>query len=328
MIDDVIVAPAGPIRPDTDTRARIERRAGGSAANAAAWFALSGRPVDFFGHVATADVGRHVEELAASGVRGHLTGSDLLPTGTIIVILDDERSRTMLTETGANVLTGPRDVDRALLVPGAHLHFTGYSVFREEGEASPGEFLDLIQDARDRGASVSFNPGSAGFLVDHGPDALLAATRGAHICIPNLDEGRVLTGATEPGDVLAALLEHYELVALTLGRGGVITGVRGREPVHVAARLVDPVDTTGAGDAFSAAFVSALLASGAVVDPAAAETGAASDATSGPSSLVGRMSGSIDAIRLRDAATAGTDAAARAITRLGARPQRAPGPVS
>ncbi|WP_290801785.1 PfkB family carbohydrate kinase [Herbiconiux sp.] len=311
VIDDVIVAPAGPIRPDTDTRARIERRSGGSAANAAAWFALSGRPVDFFGHVAMADVGRHSEELAVSGVRAHLTGSDELPTGTIIVILDDERSRTMLTDTGANVLTGPRDVDRALFAPGSHLHFTGYSVFRESGESSADDFLEVIRDARSRGTSVSFNPGSAGFLVDHGPAALLAATRGAHLCIPNLDEGRVLTGASEPGDVLAALLEHYELVALTLGRGGVLAGVRGQDPVHVEARLVDPVDTTGAGDSFSAAFVSELLASGPVVDRDSAS-----------------ISRAVDADRLRSAAVAGTAAAARAITQLGARPQPAHGLVS
>ncbi len=302
MIDDVIVSPVGPIRTDTDTRARIERRAGGSAANAAAWFALSGGPVDFFGHVAADDVDRHSAELAASGVRPHLVGSHELPTGTIVVILDDERSRTMLTESGANALTGPHDVERDLLRPGSHLHFTGYSVFRESGAAAPAEFLELIQDARGRGASVSFNPGSAGFLVDHGAGALLAATRGAHICIPNLDEGRVLTGATEPGDVLEALLEHYELVALTLGRSGVLAGVRGEAPVHVEAQRVDPVDTTGAGDAFSAAFVSALRAGGPIVDDSAG------------------VSPTVDAGRLRTAATAGTAAAARAITQVGARP--------
>lgn len=306
MIDDVIVAPVGRIRPDTDTRARIERRAGGSAANAAAWFARSGRRVDFFGHVGSADVDRCSSELASRGVQAHLTGSDELPTGTIIVILDDERSRTMLTESGANVLTGPRDVERDLLVPGTHLHFTGYSVFRESGKAAPHEFLELIEDARARGVSISVNPGSAGFLVDHGADALLAATRGAHICIPNLDEGRVLTGASDPGEVLEGLLEHYELVALTLGRGGVLTGVRGQEPVRVEARLVDPVDTTGAGDAFSAAFVSALLASGPILDAATAS-----------------ISTAVDADRLRTAATAGTAAAAQAITQLGARPQPA-----
>ena len=39
VIDDTVVIPSGPIRPDTDTVSTIRRVAGGSAANTAAWLA-------------------------------------------------------------------------------------------------------------------------------------------------------------------------------------------------------------------------------------------------------------------------------------------------
>jgi len=39
VIDDIIVVPSGPIRVDTDTPSAIRSRAGGSAANTAAWLA-------------------------------------------------------------------------------------------------------------------------------------------------------------------------------------------------------------------------------------------------------------------------------------------------
>ncbi|WP_382305352.1 carbohydrate kinase family protein [Herbiconiux sp. UC225_62] len=312
VIDDVIVTPAGDIRPDTDTTARIERHAGGSAANAAAWFGHLGCRVDFLGHVNADDVTRHDALLRQHGVTPHLVGVEL-PTGTIVVILQPDRTRTMLTERGANALTSPRDVDRALLRPGTHLHFTGYSVFGARTADAVAAFAALVHDAHAAGASVSVNPGSAGFIAEHGVEGLLAATSGADVLLPNLDEGRVLTGHTEPDDIVSALLEHYDVVALTLGREGVLAASRGRDRrdgasgpraadplpgvrVRVPSIPVTPVDTTGAGDAFGAAFVQALLSSG----PARAET--------------------IDLSRLEAAALAGVRAAAVAVTRSGARP--------
>jgi sugar/nucleoside kinase (ribokinase family) len=316
VVDDVIVTPAGDIRPDTDTTARIARRAGGSAANAAAWFGHLSCRVDFAGHVNTADVSRHETLLRQHGVTPHLAGEEL-PTGTIVVILQADRTRTMLTERGANALTSPSDVDRSLLRPGAHLHFTGYSVFSDGAPDAIAAFAALVQDARAAGVSVSVNPGSAGFIAEHGPEGLLTATAGATIVLPNLDEGRALTGLHDADDVVTALLASYDVVALTLGREGVLAASRARPDadaapgadaaaradsttpamrLRVQAVPVTPVDTTGAGDAFGAGFVTSLLRSGEV---------------------------SVDAMtlpRLEAAARAGVDCAAAAVTQLGARP--------
>lgn len=298
VIDDVIVTPRGEVRPDTDTRASIERRAGGSAANAAAWFAALGHPVHFSGRVGADDVDRCADALRAAGVTPHLIGEPDLPTGTIVVVLQSDRTRTMLTERGANARTGPHDVDPALLVPGGHLHFTGYSLFDETDAPAVDAFRALTAAAHEHGATVSVNPGSAGFLADHGIDALLAATAGADVLLPNLDEGRMLTGLVEPAEVAAALAARYSVVALTQGRAGVTVATATGTLVHEPAIPVIPVDTTGAGDAFGAAFVSALLAS---------DTPGTSLARATPAQLTA-------------AARAGVAAAARAVTTLGARP--------
>ncbi|MGD8169016.1 PfkB family carbohydrate kinase [Herbiconiux sp. P16] len=249
VFDDVIVTPSGDIRPDTDTTACIERHAGGSAANAAAWFGHLGCRVDFAGHVNVDDVAHHETLLRRHGVTPHLVG-DGLPTGTIVVILQPDRTRTMLTERGANALTSPGDVDRALFRPGGHLHFTGYSVFRHGAPDATPAFAALVQDARAAGLSVSVNPGSAGFIAEHGPEGVLAATAGATIVLPNLDEGRALTGADDPDDVVTALLERHEIVALTLGRAGAL--VASRAPAAATSRVEaspssDVGDPLGAG---------------------------------------------------------------------------------
>ncbi|GAA2222794.1 PfkB family carbohydrate kinase [Herbiconiux moechotypicola] len=298
VFDDLIVTPAGEIRPDTDTSARIQRRDGGSAANAAAWFGSLGHETHFFGRVGRADAARHSLSLAAHGVEPHLVADAELVTGTIVVVLEADRTRTMLTDRGANALASPDDVDRGLLVPGSHLHLTAYTLFPGPGvdeERRAAAFAAVIAAARQSGATVSVNPGSAGFIADHGAAGLLAATAGATIAVPNLDEGRLLTGRDEPGDVLDALLEHYEVVALTLGRAGALGGTRRGARARTDAVPVDPVDTTGAGDAFGAAFTSALVHASVPVPEAGEQS-------------------------LHAALTAGARTAAVAITRVGARP--------
>ena len=51
VIDDVIVVPHGPIRPDTDTISDIRSSPGGSAGNTASWLGHLGVEVEFVGMV-------------------------------------------------------------------------------------------------------------------------------------------------------------------------------------------------------------------------------------------------------------------------------------
>ena len=268
VVDDVVVVPDGPIRDDTDTPSSIRNRAGGSAANAAAWMASLGASVDFIGVVGREDVARHSGLLAANGVRPHLIGDPQLPTGTIIVIVEGER-RTMLTEKGANTRMSPAAVTDRMLSGATVLHFTGYSVFSRE---SQGELRDLIDRATAHGVHISVDPGSAGFIVDFGVEKFLDTVAGAHLFFPNLEEGRTLTGLEEPLDIVECLGERFGVVALTLDTAGVVVVERGMPTTMVAAIPVAIVDPTGAGDAFAAGFVTAWVTGAGAM--AAASAGA------------------------------------------------------
>jgi len=282
VIDDVIVVPLDAIRVDTDTTSSIRFAPGGSAANTASWLGISGAAVDFVGRVAAADVQRHSDLLRRSGVTSHLAPDDMLPTGTIVIIVEGEK-RTMLTETGANAKLDTLTVTDDLLAEAAVLHLTGYTLFNR---TDPAGFTELIRRANTKGVTVSVDPGSAGFISDYGIEQFLAAVTGATIFLPNLEEGQLLTGLSAPIDVAAALTELFPVVALTMDVDGIVVAQRGTAPHVVAVKQTVAVDPTGAGDAFSAGFLHEWQVSA----------------------------------DLRRAATAGAALAARAVSTIGARP--------
>jgi sugar/nucleoside kinase (ribokinase family) len=273
VIDDVVAMPYEAIRVDTDTPASIGFRAGGSAANTAAWLGSLGATVDFVGSVGASDVDRHGALLRDAGVTPHLVGHPTLTTGTIVIIVEGDR-RTMLTERGANAELDPSDVPNALLEDAAVLHLTGHALLNAAG--SDG-FADLIARAAAAGAQVSVDPGSAGFIADYGAERFLQAIGGATMLFPSLDEGRALTGLDEPEAIVAELAMTFPTVVLTMGTSGVVI-VHDGTTLIVPAVAVPIVDPTGAGDAFCAGFLDKWVRTGDLARSASAGARVASSA--------------------------------------------------
>ena len=264
VIDDIVVTPLGVVTRDSDTTSRIVVTPGGSAANQAAWLAVSGVSVTFVARVGAADVDRHRSELGAFGVDAVLIADHEAPTGTIVVMLDADGSRTMYTDRGANQRLNATDLPLSLLDDVDALHVNGYALFSESPRMA---VLSLIDEARRRRISVTADPSSSAYLETLGASEFLAHTRGAAVCMPNLDEGRVLSGLIEPRDVLDSLRVHYPVVALKIGSNGVLVGEGD------VAELISPlsssvIDPTGAGDAFCAGFLSSWLGGSSAVDAA------------------------------------------------------------
>lgn len=266
VIDDIIVVPRGPIRTDTDTAASITRHPGGSACNTAAWLGWLGAPVDLVGRVGAGDAARHASALRASGVTAHLGEDATVPTGTIVIVVDGE-TRTMLTDRGANATMPTSAVTDALLDAAAVLHLTGYSLF---DAFSLDDLAGLVERAHARGVLVTFDPGSTGFIADFGLERFRTALTGVDVLLPNLDEGRLLSGESDRAVVAEVLLQYCPAVVITGGASSVLVARRGEPAVEVAVEAQRAVDPTGAGDAFTAGLVAALLEGGDLVEAARA----------------------------------------------------------
>ncbi len=250
LIDDIIVTPRGPIRPDTDTSSTIRSRPGGSAANTTAWMAAAGADVCFVGRCGAVDVDRHAAFLRAAGVDPHIAADTELPTGAIVVIVQGHE-RTMLTERGANARLSPDDVDVAGC---ALVHAVGYTLVEHAAA-----FRALVERAHAAGARVSLNAGSVAAIDELGVDAFAAASAGVDILIATDAEAALLTGLPTADAAAGALARRHGVAAVTLGHDGVQVAARDGLAAHVAAQLVTAIDPTGAGDAFTAGLLAALL---------------------------------------------------------------------
>jgi len=282
VINDILVQTSGPFAVGDDNPAVIRMRPGGSAANQAAWMATLGLDVAFAGRVGAQDADFHRRELARFGVEPHLAIDSSVATGTIVVLIGPDGERTMITDRGANLRLRPADVPAALLDAAALLHLTGYSFFDPRTREVA---LGLLGAARRRGVPFTIDPGSAAFLGSLEPGAFVDWTRGAAVCFPNRDEAAVLTGAagtakhpgaegTDPAAMAALLSGYYGAVVIKLGAGGAVVAAPGTTPARVAAQPALVRDTTGAGDAFCAGFLTAWL-TGASPAAAAASGGRA-----------------------------------------------------
>jgi sugar/nucleoside kinase (ribokinase family) len=277
VMTDVIVRPEGPLARGSDRRASIAVRPGGSAANQAAWLASFGAGVDFVARVGAADVESETARFKAIGVMPHLVGDRTHETGRLIALIDPDGERSFLTDRGANEALEARDIPDALIEGAALIHLSGYSFFAPSPRAA---VLDVMRRVGNKPTSI--DPASAEFLREVGVDNFLAWTRGAAILFPNEEEAAILADSEDPETQCARLAARCPLVVVKRGAAGA-EAAAGEKRWRVNAPKIEAIDTTGAGDAFVAAFLAARLA-GADIQPAlerAAAAGAAASASVG-----------------------------------------------
>jgi sugar/nucleoside kinase (ribokinase family) len=244
----------------SDTPAHVSLQPGGVAANTAAWMATRGSAATLVGAVGTDPFGQSIRrQLSELGVDVHLQDSDE-PTGTCVVIVDRRRERTMFPDSGATA-TLNAGVIADLVGPGDHVHLSGYTFLnpatRDVGSRALGH-------ATAAGASRSLDPASAAPLRAN-RDLVLGLLPQIDVLLANEDEAAVLSGHEDPRAALDTLADLVSCVVIKLGARGVIA----RDPsgtYTAPARILEVVDTTGAGDAFTAGFLPLWLAEAPLAD--------------------------------------------------------------
>jgi sugar/nucleoside kinase (ribokinase family) len=258
LVEDVVVRLHGPVAVGDDTPATITRRPGGSAANTAVAISKLGGAARLVAAIGGDDLGsRLTDRLRGAGVDVIEAVVRGARTGSIVVVVDDDGERTMLTDRGCSAELGhlPVGWDAGIRA----LHVPMYALAQMM-------MADVVRQAAKRaqsmGASVSVDVSSARLVGDlGGRDAVraLLADLGAGIVLANEQEASALDLLDDPPAGRLTVVKRGARPAVLLGDG---------VHVEVAAELLDRiVDSTGAGDAFAAGF---LVALGRGIDPAGA----------------------------------------------------------
>ncbi len=259
LMTDTVAHAMLPLAKASDTPATVTMHGGGSGANIAAWLAVDGTEVAFVGRRGADIAGRNRDmELMGYGVDARLVMDPERPTGTCVVMVTHKGDQTMMSDPGANAALSPDDLPKDLFTPGCHLHVSGYTLLNTGSRQAT---LAAIALARRAGMTISVDGASSAPLERAGAEPFLQMTNGATLLFVNAEQGRVLTGRTEPEQAARVLNAWYPHVVMKLAAQGALFYANGRpDPVRVPASPIERiVDRTGAGDAFCAGFLPSWL---------------------------------------------------------------------
>lgn len=128
-------------------------------------------------------------------------------------------------------------------------------------KAGRDALLDLAARVRANGGRVAFDGNYRPRLWESPAAALQARDRALEVCdigLPTLADEQLLTGALDAASVAAQWLSAgAREVVVKLGAEGCLVGGE----IVAPPLVVEPVDTSGAGDAFDAAYLAGRLAS-------------------------------------------------------------------
>ncbi|MBD8024181.1 carbohydrate kinase family protein [Microbacterium gallinarum] len=253
LVADLIVLGGSSLERGTDNPAEVRITRGGSAANVAA-AAAPRHPVRFIGRVGDDTIGRAlIAEMAAAGVDVRVQQEGR--TGAIVVLVDADGERTMITDRGAAADLAEIDPGWLDGVDWVHLPLYGFAE-----PASRAAVTDAAASAARRGARVSLDLSSVATMRG------LGAAQLKHI-VDDLAPAVVFANADEARTATEIDLDLTAAVFIVKRGGDSVLVTEGDSRVEVPVNRVDDVlDSTGAGDAFAAGYLTAAL-SGA--DPCA-----------------------------------------------------------
>jgi ribokinase len=251
---DILVRPTGDLVWGSDAFGTVDLLPGGSSANVAVWARRLGARVALVGAIGDDRLGDLMHaHLDAEGVASHVARIPGGATMRIAIVIRPDGERSFITDHAHPLVLTAAHLPATLLDEADVVFLNGYSIFMARGVdfAAP-----LLAEARQRAIPIAFDPSSFALIARYGRDRLLEQLGPIDVLLGNEEELGALAGSAP----VESLLDRARLVVIKKGARGaaaVSRGGHGASPERCseAAVRVEAVDTTGAGDAFDAAFL-------------------------------------------------------------------------
>jgi ribokinase len=240
---------------------RVQIRPGGSAANFAVACSRLGLKAGFIGVVGDDSEGSFLlEDLSKEGVNTcGVTRSREFATGQVYIALDKDGKRMMFAFSGAANNLSNKDIDPNYISSAKFIHIADLK------NISPLETAAKTAQAVE--TKVSLNPGA--LIAVQGYEEIKTLLSNTNIFISSRGELNQIFSTENVEFALRKLLRSGpEMAAITLGSEGCIVADSKGNSHRVPAFATNPVDTTGAGDAFCAGLVTSIVEGESLVEAA------------------------------------------------------------
>src|SRR5688572_12790484 len=230
------------------------KKAGGAPTNVAAAIAALGGNVELLAKVGADPFGRHLIDVMQEfnvSTRWILRDPDHFTTFAFVSLMENGE-RDFYFNRGADSQLSVKDIAPVDLTEFSIVHFGSATGFL------PGPlqaaYQGLLQQCLQNEVFISFDPNYRHLLFQNNTQAFIDQSwnflKSCHFFKVSDEEAMLITGRATLTDAIETLSRKTTAVfAITLGNDGTILGMKG-ETFIVPSIAVNPVDTTGAGDAF------------------------------------------------------------------------------
>jgi ribokinase len=235
---------------------KIVLQSGGSVSNTAILLARLGYRPHLFTHVGNDLWAKQVLKTLKSEevIVDRIVHEENESTGISFIVVTPDGERTMFTHRGANTMLYCDEITAEMFSDISVLHISGYACLKPPQSDA---VMKAVEIAYQKGIEIALDIGvEPAHIMGNTLTRMLPKLS---LLILGEPEALAISGARSISDALKYLVEQgVKVVGLKLGKNGCQLITREKQ-VHVPGFVVNVVDTTGAGDAFSAGLIFGLL---------------------------------------------------------------------
>lgn len=223
------------------------KTSGGSAANTIHGLAHLGVKTSFIGKIGNDELGKFFKkDMKINGINPILFNS-ITETGRVLAMVSPDAERTMATYLGAAVELDPQDLSSDIFKGNDFFYIEGYLVQNKE------LIEKAVRLAKHNGIKTCLDLASYNIVLENITFLKEILKDYVDIVFANEEEAKALTGKS-PDQALEELSEMCEIAVVKLGAKGSLIKA-GTEKIIIPERIVNCIDTTGAGDLYAAGFL-------------------------------------------------------------------------